>query len=126
MHQTERLVRGAVERRRDAGGLAGRALEQAIRELLLLESSDWPFMLHRGDMAAYAEARAGAHAHRAARLASIAEAIAPTREDAAWVHAVGERDRFLRSSSGRDPGRVRCVGPRGRDPHEQLRAAALS
>ena len=95
VHQTERLVRRAVERRRDAGGLAGRALEQAIRELLLLESSDWPFMLHRGDMAAYAEARAGAHAGRAARLASIAETIAPTREDAAWVHAVGERDRFL-------------------------------
>lgn len=100
VHQTERLVRRAVERRRGAGGLAGRALDQAIRELLLLESSDWPFMLHRGDMAVYAETRAGAHAHRAARLASIAEATAPRMEDLAWVHAVGERDRFLGELAG--------------------------
>lgn len=95
IHQTERLVRRAVSRRRDAGGLAGRALDQAIRELLLLESSDWPFMLHRGDMAGYAETRAGVHAHRATRLAAIACANAPTMEDLAWVHAVGDRDRFL-------------------------------
>lgn len=100
VHQTERLVRRAAERRRDAGGLAGRALDQAIRELLLLESSDWPFMLHRGDMAVYAETRAGAHAHRAARLASIAGTIAPTMEDLAWVHAVSARDRFLGELAG--------------------------
>ena len=100
VHQTERLVRRAVERRRDAGGLAGHALEQAIRELLLLESSDWPFMLHRGDMAGYAEGRAGAHAHRAARLARIAETNAPTMDDLTWVHAVASRDRFLGELTG--------------------------
>ncbi len=100
VHHTERLVRRAVDRRRDASGLAGRALDQAIRELLLLESSDWPFMLHRGDMAGYAETRAGAHAHRAARLAKIAETIAPTMEDLTWVHAVASRDRFLSELTG--------------------------
>lgn len=100
VHQTERLVRRAAFRRRDAGGLAGRALDQAIRELLLLESSDWPFMLHRGDMAGYAEARAGAHAHRAARLAKIAETITPTMDDLTWVHAVASRDRFLGELTG--------------------------
>ena len=100
VHQTERLVRRAAVRRRDAGGLAGRALDQAIRELLLLESSDWPFMLHRGDMAGYAEARAGAHAHRAARLAQIAETITPTMDDLTWVHAVASRDRFLGELTG--------------------------
>jgi 1,4-alpha-glucan branching enzyme len=100
VHQTERLVRRAVDRRRDASGLAGRALDQAIRELLLLESSDWPFMLHRGDMAGYAETRAGSHAHRAARLAKIAETIAPTMEDLTWVHAVASRDRFLSELTG--------------------------
>jgi 1,4-alpha-glucan branching enzyme len=102
VHQTERLVRRAVSRRRDASGLAGRALEQAVRELLLLESSDWPFMLHRGDMAGYAESRAGAHAHRAARLAAIAEAIAPTMDDLTWVHAVASRDRFLGELTGEE------------------------
>lgn len=100
VHQTERLVRRAVERRRDAEGIAGIALDQAIRELLLLESSDWPFMLHRGEMAGYAEARAGSHAHRAAKLAAIAVTIAPTNEDAAWVHAVAARDRFLGELAG--------------------------
>jgi 1,4-alpha-glucan branching enzyme len=57
-------------------------------------------MLHRGDMAGYAETRAGSHAHRAARLAKIAETIAPTMEDLTWVHAVASRDRFLSELTG--------------------------
>ena len=74
VHHAERAVRDAVARRRRADGLAGRALDQAIRELLLLESSDWAFMMRRGEMTPYAEARVRAHAHRAARLAAIAPA----------------------------------------------------
>ena len=68
-------------------GVAGRAVDQAIRELLLLEASDWAFMLTRGEMATYAEARVRAHAYRAARLSSIALAESVSAEDAAWVDA---------------------------------------
>lgn len=95
VHHAERRVRDAVERRRHAGGLAGRALDQSIRELMLLEASDWAFMMRRGEMTPYAEARVRAHAHRAGRLAEIALAETPTMDDLAWVHAVGDRDRFL-------------------------------
>jgi 1,4-alpha-glucan branching enzyme len=102
VRQAERRVRAACERRRGAVGLAGRALDQAIRELCLLSSSDWAFMLHRGEMGEYAEARVRAHAYRAARLADIAESNAPTMEDLAWVHAVCDGDRFLSELAGEE------------------------
>ena len=100
VRHAERAVHDAVARRRRATGPAGHALDQAIRELLLLESSDWAFMLRRGEMTPYAEARARAHAHRAARLAGIATAEAATPEDAAWVDAVRDQDCFLARLEG--------------------------
>ncbi len=95
VHHAEHCVRDAVGRRRHATGLAGRALDQAVRELLLLEASDWAFMLRRGEMTPYAEARVRAHANRATRLAGIAAAGGGSEEDAGWVEAVCDRDRFL-------------------------------
>jgi 1,4-alpha-glucan branching enzyme len=100
VHHAEQRVRGAVERRRRAGGLAGRAVELAIRELCLLQASDWAFMMRRGEMSQYAEARVRGHAYRANRLSGIALSGAPTVEDLAWVHAVGDRDRFLGELTG--------------------------
>jgi 1,4-alpha-glucan branching enzyme len=100
VHHAERGVRAAVAQRRGAQGLAGRAVDQAIRELVLLQSSDWPFMIHRGETAAYAESRVRAHVHRAARCAALALAAEPSAEDAAWLHAVADRDRFLADLSG--------------------------
>ncbi len=95
VHHAERAVRAAVDRRRHADGLAGAALDQSIRELLLLEASDWAFMMRRGEMTPYAEARVRAHAHRATRLAGIALAGHATPEDAAFVEGVVDHDRFL-------------------------------
>jgi 1,4-alpha-glucan branching enzyme len=100
VHHAEREVRAAVAARRHATGLTGRALDQAIRELMLLEASDWAFMMQRGEVTAYAESRVRAHVHRANRLASIAMAEAPSVEDLAWVHAVCDRDRFLGELAG--------------------------
>ena len=77
------------------GGLAGQALDQAIRELLLLQASDWAFMIKRGEMAPYAEARVRTHAQRAARLVTLSQGAGVSPEDAAWVGAVCDRDRFL-------------------------------
>ncbi|NJD54928.1 MAG: DUF1957 domain-containing protein [Nitrospirae bacterium] len=39
-----------------ATGLLKRALDQALRELLIAQSSDWPFMMHTGNAAEFAEA----------------------------------------------------------------------
>ena len=45
----------------NAGGLLERALKQAARELLLAQSSDWPFILHTGTSPDYAAARVKEH-----------------------------------------------------------------
>ena len=44
-----------------AAGLMERALQQAARELLLAQSSDWPFILHTGTSPDYAAARVKEH-----------------------------------------------------------------
>lgn len=45
----------------EAGGLLGRALDQAARELLLAQSSDWAFILRTGSTAEYATRRLKDH-----------------------------------------------------------------
>ncbi len=96
MHHAERLALDALRSARHADGLAGRALDQALVELLLLEASDWAFMIHRGEMAEYAEQRVRAHATRVARLSAPRDQRgAFTDADAAFVAAVEQRDRFL-------------------------------
>lgn len=95
VHHAERRVRAAVARRRREGGLKGRAVDQAIRELMLLQSSDWAFMMRRGEMTRYAEARVRAHVHRCQKLADVALSGAPSVDDLAIVHAACDRDRFL-------------------------------
>ena len=51
-------------------------LERAARELLLLQASDWPFVIHSGGAVDYGMQRFGGHATRFERMASIAEALA--------------------------------------------------
>jgi 1,4-alpha-glucan branching enzyme len=100
VHHAAREVEAVVLRRRSAEGVAGAALDQAIRELLLLEASDWAFMLTRGEMTPYADERVRAHASRARRLAVIAASDEVTREDAAFVRAVANQDRFCAELTG--------------------------
>ncbi|KYF81830.1 hypothetical protein BE11_03145, partial [Sorangium cellulosum] len=99
-HHAERAVLDALSRRRDAGGLPGRALDQAIRELLLLQSSDWAFMMSAGEMVSYAEARARAHAARSRRLAGLALQPSAAAADVAWLDAVCALDPFLAELTG--------------------------
>jgi 1,4-alpha-glucan branching enzyme len=100
VHHAAREVEAAAARRRDATGAAGDALDQAIRELLLLEASDWAFMLTRGEMAPYAEARVRSHAARARRLAAIAMSDEVSPRDAAFTRSVADQDRFCRELEG--------------------------
>jgi len=50
-----------------------RALEQFERELLLLESSDWPFILHSGTQSGYATTRLADHIKACRHLKSMLE-----------------------------------------------------
>ena len=51
-----------------AEGLRLRALNQAARELLLAQSSDWAFIMKTGTMAEYAHKRTRDHVSRFTRL----------------------------------------------------------
>ena len=54
-------------------GLRARAGDQALRELLLLESSDWPFLVTTGQAADYGAERFRAHAERLHRCIALAQ-----------------------------------------------------
>ena len=53
-----------AERFPKASGLLRRALNQAARELMLAQSSDWAFILTTGTCASYAEKRIPEHPAR--------------------------------------------------------------
>jgi 1,4-alpha-glucan branching enzyme len=68
VHERERRMEGLVARYPSAGGATRAALNQAARELLLLESSDWPFLVTTGQASEYATKRFKAHVRRFDRL----------------------------------------------------------
>jgi len=72
IHAAERQMEKLVARHPDAGGVLLDVLNQAARELLLLESSDWPFLISTGQAAEYATSRFRQHLARFNTLADIA------------------------------------------------------
>ena len=59
-----------------AGGVVAGHLQRCARELLLLQSSDWPFVIHSQGGVDYAITRFAGHAARFDRIAHIAEQTA--------------------------------------------------
>jgi 1,4-alpha-glucan branching enzyme len=79
IYAAERRMEALVARYPDAGAEDGTSdalavLNQAARELLLLQSSDWPFLVTTGQARGYATRRFNAHVERFDRLATLAEA----------------------------------------------------
>jgi len=64
---SEQMVKLATEKG-DATGIERRALNQAAREMMLAQSSDWPFLVSMGQSARYAEMRLVKHISRAQEL----------------------------------------------------------
>jgi 1,4-alpha-glucan branching enzyme len=78
-----RTLRAAEDRARRAlarGRGDDAVREQVARELALLASSDWPFMLTRGNSPGYAEQRVAAHAGALHELCDAIDAGEPCRE----------------------------------------------
>ena len=72
-----------------AEGLTLRALNQAARELLLAQSSDWAFIITTGTMVQYAVKRFKDHIHRFTKLYEMLE----TGEvDETWLADVESKD----------------------------------
>jgi 1,4-alpha-glucan branching enzyme len=58
-----------------------RAARQAARELLLAQSSDWPFLVTTGQAADYAVERFRAHAQRFRRAVTLARGGSATEDE---------------------------------------------
>jgi 1,4-alpha-glucan branching enzyme len=77
-------------------------LNQAARELLLLESSDWPFLITTGQAGEYAIERFTTHVERFNQLAQAIEAGAPDPSGAALAAELYERDKLFPDIDYRD------------------------
>jgi 1,4-alpha-glucan branching enzyme len=72
-----------------ASRLLRKAANQAARELVLAEASDWPFIMRTGTMVPYADKRVKQHINRFARLY---DDVKKGAIDAKWLAEVQRRD----------------------------------
>jgi len=92
IHQAELRMEKLVAQHPDAQGGLAAVLNQAARELLLMQSSDWPFLVTTGQAREYAIVRFNEHLERFDRLAEIAEA---GQSDPILVEDLYERDKLF-------------------------------
>ena len=92
IHAAERRIEGLVAKHPDAQGDLKAVLNQAARELVLLQSSDWPFLVTTGQAKEYASERFSEHVERFNQLADIADSGAVTEEQQAFLASLSERD----------------------------------
>jgi 1,4-alpha-glucan branching enzyme len=86
IHECEARMLRAVENHREPSPLETELLNQAARELLLLQASDWPFLITTGQAREYAIDRFKQHVERFERLLENLGNAAVGRDllDAAW------------------------------------------
>jgi len=75
-----------------AEGLTLRALNQAARELLLAQSSDWAFIMKTGTMVGYAHKRTKDHIERFTR---IYEGLKSNTLDPVWLSDIESKDNIF-------------------------------
>jgi len=75
-----------------AEGLRRRALDQAARELLLLQSSDWPFIMKTGTMVPYAVKRVCDHTNQ---FNALYDGIKKGELNEAWLKSLEEKDNIF-------------------------------
>lgn len=75
-----------------AEGLTLRALNQAARELLLAQASDWAFMINSGAMAEYGTQRTKRHLSRLGRLV---KEIEDGKIDEGWLSIIESQDNIF-------------------------------
>jgi len=95
IHHASRYLQHLVSTHRDLGGERGLALDLALRELLLLQTSDWPFILKTNTVNEYAESRLRSHTHRLRHLGYMVNQPNPSAADISWMHDLNGRDNFL-------------------------------
>lgn len=83
IHEAERRMEALVAANPHPDEITAGVLQQAARELLLLESSDWPFLVTTGQAKGYAIQRFSQHTERFNKLAESIEVGQPDTESAA-------------------------------------------
>jgi 1,4-alpha-glucan branching enzyme len=83
---------GLAQRFPQPDALQTRALQQAARELLLAQASDWPFILRTGTSPDYARKRVKEHLLRFTRLN---EQLHHSQIDEAWLREIEWRDNIF-------------------------------
>ena len=94
IHEAEARMEMLVARYPDAAGGAEALLNQAARELLLLQASDWPFLVTTGQAREYATQRFSEHLTRFSQLAALAESRAMS-DGAALAAELYEQDKVF-------------------------------
>ncbi|NNM66477.1 MAG: DUF1957 domain-containing protein, partial [Spirochaetales bacterium] len=92
LRHTHKMVERMVElanRFPDVQGRKERALNQAAREVLLAEASDWPLILKMGTTVGYAERRINEHISNFTR---IYEALSSNSVDTEWLTSLEKRN----------------------------------
>src|SRR5262249_55894120 len=89
LHASAERIERLSRANRQANGLTRRALDQAARELLLAQSSDWAFMINSGGMKEYAVRRTKSHLLRLNRLSQEVE---NGTIDESWLRELENQD----------------------------------
>ena len=92
LHKCAERMIDLANRHPDASGLERRALNQAARELLLAQSSDWAFIMKTGTMVEYAVRRTKEHVLRFNRLY---DQINGMGVDEGWLSMIEGRDNLF-------------------------------
>lgn len=85
-------MRDLAERYPNPTELTRRALNQAARELLLAQASDWPFILRTGTSPNYARQRVKDHL---LRFIALHEQLTITRVDERWLTQIEATDNIF-------------------------------
>ncbi len=92
LHKAAERMVALARRHRNAVGLPERALNQAARELLAAQASDWAFIMTSGTMVEYAVKRTKTHLSRFDRLHRDLES---GQLDTAWLTEIEERNNLF-------------------------------
>jgi len=95
MHEAERRMEDLVARVPDATGEQLEVLKQAAREVLLLQSSDWPLFITTQQSPDYAADRFRGHLARFNRLADLAVREALDPEDQLFLQECQHQDNLF-------------------------------
>ncbi len=92
LHKASERMIELARLHQDASGVTRRALNQAARELLLAQSSDWAFIIKTGTMVDYAVRRTREHLLRFSR---IYDQVKANGVDESWLAGVENRDNLF-------------------------------